>query len=170
MSFAIRPIRPEDIENAKWVIGTVSGEFATDSPNPTASFKERLLAGGHLADLDEVQTRYFDNCGMFYVLTDREHVVGTGAVRRFSDSVCELKRLWLLSPYRGRGLGFEMALQLIEWAKENHYEKMRLDTLESQTAAQKLFRKMGFVPIERYHKGPGEIFMELNLTRFSPKY
>lgn len=167
MSFAIRPIRPEDIETAKWVIGTASGEF---DESATTTLKERLLTGGHQADLEEVQSRYFDNGGIFYVMTERDRVIGTGAVGRLSNSICELKRMWLLAPYRGRGLGFELALQLIEWAQENNYEQMRLDVAENQRAAQKLFRKLGFVPIERYHEGPGELFMELNLKKFSPSY
>ena len=167
MSFSIRPLRPEDMETVRWVIGTVSGESGFGDASAT---KTKLKPGGYLADLQEVNERYFNKGGVFKVMTDRDRVVGTGAVRRISETVCELKQLWLLSAYRGRGLGFEMALQLIEWAKDNHFEQMKVEAFQSQEEAQKLLRKLGFKPTERYQEGPGELFMELDLSKFNSTY
>lgn len=162
MSFSIRPIRPEDMETTKWVIGLVNGEFSPAVESPSSPKKQ---AAGSLADFNDVKKRYFDQGGVFNVLTDRDRVIGTGALRRLSDSVCELRQLGLLPAYRGRGLGYEMALQLIEWAKDHHYEKMKLEALQNQQDARKLFLKLGFTPIESYQQGPGEVFMELDLVK-----
>lgn len=168
MSFTIRPIRPEDMETARWVIGTVSGELGSDDGASTP--KQKPKAGSYLADLQDVTGRYFDKGGVFNVMTDRDRVVGTGAVQCITETTCELKQLWLLSAYRGRGLGFEMALQLIEWAKDNQYQTMRLEALQTQVEALKLFRKLGFKPVEPYQEGQPQLFMELNLLKFHSTY
>jgi putative acetyltransferase len=55
-----------------------------------------------------------------------------------------------------------MAQMLFSFAKEAGYRKIRLDLAneERQPEALKLYRKLGFYPIERYNDSTCQVFME----------
>jgi putative acetyltransferase len=94
------------------------------------------------------------------VLRDGEEVVGTGAIRRLDQQTCELKRLWFLPACRGKGFGKQMVERLLDFARSAGYQRVRLDTAPELQAANRLYQRLGFYPIERYHDGPCVIFME----------
>ena len=45
---------------------------------------------------------------IFLVVLDEDRLVGTGAVRQIDDTICELKRMWLLTEYHGQGIGYRV--------------------------------------------------------------
>lgn len=87
--------------------------------------------------------------------------VGCVALRRSSDGWCEMKRLYVLQVARGVRLGERLVEAILARAKTLGYRGIRLDTLPEMTAAQRLYRKYGFVEIEPYYDTPieGTIFM-----------
>jgi ribosomal protein S18 acetylase RimI-like enzyme len=92
-------------------------------------------------------------------------VAGCGALRKFNDEACEMKRLYVRPAFRGAGAGREMVKELIEQARSIGYRRMLLDTLPSMTEAHKLYRTLGFREISAYHKTfiSGALFFELAL-------
>jgi putative acetyltransferase len=154
----IRAIETHQIDDAKNVIAVVCQEIWGIS-------KEQLGQYDTFQDVQNVQEHYFKNNGIFLVLMDGEQVVGTGAVRRLNEEVCELKRMWLLKPYRGRGFGLQMAQTLLDFAGAQHYKRMRLDLANEQKQSQAItfYKRLGFYTIERYNEGLCEIFMEKQL-------
>lgn len=115
-----------------------------------------------MSDLDNLRSHYFDNNGTFLVLLDEGRVVGSGAIRRLNNDICELKRMWFLKAYRGRGFGTKMAQMLLDFARKKGYKKVRLDTTDAQKQAQaiQLYQRLGFYFIERYNDSSCTIFME----------
>lgn len=103
----------------------------------------------------DLQGQYSGANGIFLVLVDDGEIVGTGAVRRLDADTCELKRMWFLKEYRGKGLGMQMAEMLLGFARASGYKKMRLDTGRRQEQAVRLYQRLGFTFIERYNDGPG---------------
>jgi ribosomal protein S18 acetylase RimI-like enzyme len=91
--------------------------------------------------------------------------VGAVALRKFSDGICEMKRLYVRPEGRGTSVGFHLAQQIMKKAKDLGYRKMRLDTLPSMTKAHRLYYSLGFYDIERYNQNmvPGALFMEVGL-------
>ena len=113
----------------------------------------RWDAENGVADVNDAMNHYLGNRGTFRVVVDGEEIIGMGAVRRLSDEICELKRMWFLRDYRGRGLRRALALELIEWARDNDYQIMRLDSGSPPlfAPAHRLYHLLGFVDIERYN-------------------
>ncbi len=114
------------------------------------------------SEIEHMRSHYFDNGGVFLVLIENEQVVGTGAIRKLDDKVCELKRMWFLKEYRGQGWGWKMAQRLFDFARQSGYRRVRLDLMseERQPQALKLYKRLGFYSIERYNDDPCSIFME----------
>jgi GNAT superfamily N-acetyltransferase len=56
---------------------------------------------------------------------------GCAALRPLQDKTCEMKRLYAIPEHQGHGIGRVLAGSVIGEARNNGYQKMRLDTVES---------------------------------------
>lgn len=94
-------------------------------------------------------------------------VLGCVALRRSSDGWCEMKRLYVVEEARGEKLGGKLMECILRDAKVMGYRGIRLDSLPEMEAAQKLYRKYGFVEIPPYYDTPveGTVFMGLDFSR-----
>ncbi|HWZ75795.1 MAG TPA: GNAT family N-acetyltransferase [Candidatus Sulfotelmatobacter sp.] len=93
-------------------------------------------------------------------------VAGCVALHKLEDGICEMKRLYLRSPFRGKGLGRAIADRIIAEARTIGYQRMRLDTVEPvMKDAVEMYRRIGFREIAPYCKNPiaGALYMELQL-------
>jgi putative acetyltransferase len=156
----IKPIEPHQIPDAKRVIAMVAeGVFQWGK-----SVDELLLEfGDELKDVDEAQSHYFGRRGIFLVALDEGRVVGTGAIRPIDDKMCELKRLWLLEPYQGKGIGYAMVRRLLDFAHKNAYDRMRLQTSNQQLRAIEFYHRLGFRDVPSPDLEEGDIRMEMGL-------
>jgi putative acetyltransferase len=159
----IRPIKPDEVATAKELIYQVAHEIFKD----TRSLEESIAfyeGRGQLHDMDDVQQTYFDNEGIFLVLTDNGQLIGTGAIRKIDNEICELKRVWLFFKYHGRGLGYRMIQELLAFAREKGYSRIRLETDRGdQSRAYELYKRLGFYEIPRYSDNENDAAMEMIL-------
>jgi ribosomal protein S18 acetylase RimI-like enzyme len=91
--------------------------------------------------------------------------VGCVGLRGLSETICEMKRMYVRPAWRRQGVGRRLAEEIIRVAGEIGYERMRLDTLASMTAVRGLYESIGFRQIEPYYHNPieGAVFYELEL-------
>ena len=160
----IRQIKPDEAVAAKRVIYRVAHEIFKDQRTLEESITYHE-SRGELKDLDNIQKNYFENGGIFLVMEDESQIICTGAIRQLEDKVCELKRLWLLTEYHGQKLGYRMLQELLSFAREKGYERIRLETDPVfQKRAVHFYKQLGFyeVPIPNATSDE-DILMELSL-------
>lgn len=160
----IRHIQPGEWQIAKQLLYRLSHIVFKD-PRPLEEAIADFEAQGRLKDMDDIQKNYFENGGVFLVITDANQIIGIGAIRRLEDKVCELKRLWLVFEYQGQGLGYRLTMELLRYAREFGYEKIRLETAPvHMKRAFVFYKRLGFYEIPTYETThPNDVAMELIL-------
>lgn len=139
LSFA--PIAPEHDAAMAWIVRRSLKAYGLDIPG-TAYFD---------ASLDHLSA-YYDRPGRcYYVLLQAGMVVGGIGVAEFDRlrGGCELQKLYLDEPARGRGLGYEMIRFIEARARELGYEWIYLETHTSLAAAIHEYERSGYRQIER---------------------
>jgi len=117
------------------------------------------------ADIADVEGNYMHN-GCFWCLFDDDILIGTVALRIIDaeNKVVELKRMFVLPEYQGRGYGRRLLNYAIAYAKEHKYNKIFLDTRKKFSAAQHLYCCSGFQETEKYNDNDiAELYFELDL-------
>ena len=110
---------------------------------------------------------YAPPAGRLLLAEAEAEVAGCVAVRPLEPGACELKRLYVRPEFRGQGLGVLLAQGALEQARQAGYDLIRLDTLPTMTAAQTLYRRLGFREVPASYPTPvaGTVFFELPLER-----
>lgn len=116
-------------------------------------------------ELATLPGKYAAPSGSILVAKKNGETVGCVAVRPLGEEICEMKRLYVKPAYRGKRVGRDLALAIIEEAKRLGYKAMRLDTVEAMKEASALYRALGFRPIDAYYYNPlpGAMYFELKL-------
>lgn len=70
--------------------------------------------------------------------------VGCGAFKEFDTQAAEIKRMFVLPEYRGRGTGLTILQELEHWAAELKYTTCILETGKKQPEAIRLYQKAGY--------------------------
>jgi GNAT superfamily N-acetyltransferase len=93
-------------------------------------------------------------------------LAGCVALHKRDADICEMKRLYLRPPFRGKGIGRALTEAVIAEARKVGYHRMRLDTVEPvMKDAVAMYRRFGFQEIAPYRVNPiaGALYMERQL-------
>lgn len=96
--------------------------------------------------------------------------VGCVGIKGFSETECEIKRLYVLAAARGAGLGRALVRAAIDQARGMGYTEILLIAVARTTAsAQRIYRDLGFEETPQYRDAPlgwdpaGFLFMRRSL-------
>jgi ribosomal protein S18 acetylase RimI-like enzyme len=143
-----------DVDAVRTLFDEYAREIATD-----------LCFQGFAQERDGLPGAYAPPRGRLLMAEQGGAIAGCVALRPLADGAAEMKRLYLRPTARGGGLGRRMALTVIAEAERAGYDRLRLDTLPSMSAAIAMYRDLGFreIPPYRHNPVPGALFFERRL-------
>jgi putative acetyltransferase len=111
------------------------------------------------AELQAIYKEEYEFFGPLNTLGAIRHVVlayeegrpaGCGAMKPYDPVTMELKRMFSVSIFRGRGIGGRMLEELENWARELGYERCVLETGVKQSEAIRLYEKSAYRRTPKY--------------------
>jgi len=139
----IRPIEQKDnLDIAKVIRGALE-EFGANKPG-TVYFDPTTDA---LFEL-------FNNTpgSYYYIATIDNNVVGGAGIfptDNLPEGTCELVKLYLHKDARGKGLGKQLLNTAMQWAKENGYTQVYLESMPELSKAVTIYENVGFKRIHQ---------------------
>ena len=136
----IRTIALNDNEAIAKVIRVALTEFGANKPGTV--FYD--LTTDHLFELFQVPG------AIYYIAEFNGTLVGGAGIyptKGLPDKTCELVKLYLHKDARGIGLGKQLLLKSMQWAKENGYEQVYLESMPELSKAVSIYENVGFKKI-----------------------
>uniref|UniRef100_UPI004048E2D3 GNAT family N-acetyltransferase n=1 Tax=Flavobacterium sp. TaxID=239 RepID=UPI004048E2D3 len=137
----IREIQQKDNESIAKVIRDIFHEL--DAPKVGTAYADPIL--------DTLYEVYQAPRSVYYVVENGGKVVGGCGVAPLENgdaSVCELQKMYFAPEIRGTGYAEKIIEMCLEFAKTEGFEICYLETLSFMTAAQKLYKRIGFENID----------------------
>lgn len=136
----IRKIEPKDNVALAKVIRTALAEFGANKPG-TVYFDPST---DHLYELFQVPG------AVYFIAEQNGNLLGGGGIfptEGLPDKTCELVKLYLDAAARGTGLGKQLLLKAMDWAKENGYDQVYLESMPELAKAVSIYENVGFTRI-----------------------
>jgi GNAT superfamily N-acetyltransferase len=119
-------------------------------------------------ELASLPGKYAPPSGTLLLAFDEDIPAGCVALREIDARTCEMKKMFVYTHLRGKGIGRALVQALIDRARAVGYQSMRLTTGFRQYEAKTLYHSLGFRVIEPYYELPEKlrnwvVFMELKL-------
>ena len=103
-------------------------------------------------DLKNIEQSYFERGGAFYVLEEEDGaIIASYGLYLIDNQTCELRKMYLHSSYRGKGLGKLLLEDALAKARQIGFKKMTLETASVLKEAISLYKSYGFVEYEPEH-------------------
>ena len=109
-----------------------------------------------LAELDGEEHAFYNSLNKIdkikhvIVAYDDGKPVACGAIREFAPDAMEVKRMYTIPDYRGKGIAYTVLTELEKWAAELAYNRCVLETGKRQPEAIRLYQKTGYNIIPNY--------------------
>lgn len=116
------------------------------------------LLDAELAELDGDEHAFYaqlnktHNLKQVIVAYENDKPIACGAIREYSPRITEVKRMYTLPEWRGKGVATKILADLEKWASELSYQKCILETGKRQPDAITLYKKNGYKVIPSYGK------------------
>jgi carbonic anhydrase len=107
-------------------------------------------------EMNTLPTTYGNKDGRLFIAFIHDQAVGIAGIKRFNDSACEVKRMYVKPASRGLGIGKRLLMACIDMAKKLNYESIKLDSAAYMKSAIKIYTECGFVEIPAYRYNPHE--------------
>src|SRR5215831_10062824 len=144
MTFTLRPATNSDRAAIESLVFGVLAEYGL-APDPN----------GTDADLQDIEAEYRRNGGTFDVLVNENgHIVGSVGLHATSASICEIRKMYLASSARGKGMGRRLLEHALAEAKSLGFSRVELETASVLKEAIALYESYGFKRFYPSHLSP----------------
>jgi putative acetyltransferase len=138
----IREIQPKDNQQIARVIRDVLTEFG--APKVGTAYEDK-------ATDSMFETYQKEKAGYFVIEINGKIIGGAGfsQLDNHDGNICEFQKMYFLPEARGKGLGSKLIDVCLEKAKEFGFEQCYLETMPYMNAAQALYKKNGFISLDK---------------------
>lgn len=84
------------------------------------------------------------------IIYDAEEPIASGCLKFIGDDLIEVKRVFVSSEYRSKGISKIVMKELEKWASESNIDILILQTGIKQKVAINLYKTIGYVTIDNY--------------------
>lgn len=105
-------------------------------------------------ELDGLKKMYAAPNGGIILAKEKSAIIACVGIRKISQSVGELKRMYTKPDYQNKGIGKLLLEKALLMAKDCNYAVVKLDTLNYMLPAIHLYRQAGFYEIAPYYHNP----------------
>ncbi|MCI4317224.1 MAG: GNAT family N-acetyltransferase [Thermoplasmata archaeon] len=144
-------------------------QWLADHRETTASGERRAQKGLAMIDqqISDLPGDYRPPRGEIILAFARTDLVACGGLRWLGPKIAEIKRIYVRPDHRGPEFGPRLTRALLDRAGELGFERVRVDTLPTMTAAIQFYQEMGFHPVPAYwpHPVPDALFFEYALAK-----
>ncbi|MCL7753488.1 GNAT family N-acetyltransferase [Polaribacter sp. Z022] len=140
--FIIREIQPKDNAQMAIVIREVILEMG--APKTGTAYEDKAT--------DQMFENFDKPTSFYYVVEYKNKVVGGAGIAKldnFEGTTCELQKMYFLPIARGKGLGSKLITTCLKKAKTLGFDNCYLETMPYMEAARKLYKKNGFVNLDK---------------------
>lgn len=99
-------------------------------------------------DIKDIHKNYQLSGGEFWIAEENNHVIGTIGIIIKENQCAVMKKFFIASKYRSKGIGLKLYQKLIEFAKKN-IKHIILDTPSTAVKSHRFYEKSGFKKINR---------------------
>jgi putative acetyltransferase len=139
--YIVREIEPRDNKQIKKIVQQVIVEMG--APKIGTAYEDIAL--------EDMHKTYQKENAIYFVVEHQGKVLGGGGIAQldgYDKNTSELQKMYFLNDFRGKGLGSRIIEKCMIKAKEFGFEQCYLETMPYMIAAQKLYKKAGFIPID----------------------
>lgn len=158
MVIKFREIQAKDNNSICTIIRTVLEEYG-GKRDGTAYYDE---------DTENMFEAYANNRGIYYVVLVDNIIVGGGGINHLSNTeknIAELQKVYLLSEYRGLGIGKKLIEMSIDFAKKQKFNTIYLETFSNMETAISIYSKFGFKHISKPIGGTGHSSCDIQMIK-----
>jgi putative acetyltransferase len=137
-------LRPANNKDREKITGLVYGVLREYGLKPDGACTD--------ADLKDIEHSYFERGGTFCVLEEEDgSIIGAYGLYPVDKRTCELRKMYLRSSYRGKGLGKLLLEDALAKARQMGFERVTLETASVLKEAIALYESYGFVEYRPEH-------------------
>ena len=109
-----------------------------------------------LAEIDGDEHAFYsqynkiDKINHVVIAFENDIPIACGAIKPFGEDAMEVKRMYTLPAFRGKGIASQVLSELEKWALELNYSRCVLETGVRQPDAIRLYEKNGYSSIPNY--------------------
>jgi putative acetyltransferase len=154
----IRPIAPNDNVALAKVIRDTLTEFGANKPgtvyfDPTTdALYELFRTPGAVYFVATIDNSLVGGCGIY-------------PTENLPNGTCELVKLYLKMEARGTGLGKQLLEISMQWAKDNGYTQVYLESMPELDKAVSIYEKLGFKRIQQPLGNSGHCGCDIWMTK-----
>ena len=128
------------------------------------AFGEYFAIQNYNREIIHLEEKYGPPQGRLYLARWKGEVAGCIGLRPLDETRCEMKRLYVRPPFRGRGIARRLVETILTDARAIGYTEMLLDTLPFLGEAIALYENLGFSYIGCYNDSPLDTTIYMKLT------